>query len=364
MSRYLPEPAFSHGDMPRIGVLLVNLGTPDAPTAPALRRYLAEFLWDPRVVEIPRAIWWFILNLIILPLRPRASAAKYASIWTAEGSPLRVHTERVVAQLKQRLEHRFGGAVVIDYAMRYGRPQVAEAIASLRVLHCDRLLVVPLYPQFAGSTTASVADAVFEALKSRRVVPELRLLRNFHDRPDYIDALAASIREYWAVHGEPDRLVMSFHGVPRRSLDLGDMYHCECHKTGRLLAQRLGLADGRWRVCFQSRFGKAEWLKPYTAPTLVELAEAGVGRVDVVCPGFVADCLETLEEIAMEGREEFLTHGGGEFHYIPCLNDRSDWIDALERMIGEQTSDWLARQPGSAQLAASRAAALGIGAED
>ncbi len=364
MPRYLPEPAFSHGDSPRIGVLLVNLGTPDAATPQALRRYLAEFLWDPRVVEIPRAIWWFILNLIILPLRPRASAAKYASIWSAEGSPLRVHTERVTEILKGRLHNRFGDAVVIDYAMRYGRPSVADAIASLRVLHCDRLLVIPMYPQFAGSTTASVCDAVFDALKARRVVPELRMVRNFHDRPDYIAALAASIREYWAEHGEPDKLVMSFHGVPRRSLDLGDMYHCECHKTGRLVAQRLGLAEGRWKVCFQSRFGKAEWLKPYTAPTLVEMAEAGVGRVDVVCPGFVADCLETLEEIAMEGREEFLEHGGREYHYIPCLNQRGDWVEALERMIGEQTADWRAKQPGTPALAESRAAALAIGAED
>ncbi len=364
MPRYLPEPAFSHGDSPRIGVLLVNLGTPDAATPQALRRYLAEFLWDPRVVEIPRAIWWFILNLIILPLRPRASAAKYASIWSAEGSPLRVHTERVTEILKVRLQNRFDDAVVIDYAMRYGRPNVADAIASLRVLHCDRLLVIPMYPQFAGSTTASVCDAVFDALKSRRVVPELRVLRNFHDRPDYIAALAASIREYWDEHGEPDKLVMSFHGVPRRSLDLGDMYHCECHKTGRLVAQRLGLAEGRWKVCFQSRFGKAEWLKPYTAPSLVEMAEAGVGRVDVVCPGFVADCLETLEEIAMEGREEFLEHGGREYHYIPCLNQREDWIDALEQMIGEQTADWRAKQPGAPALAESRAAALAIGAED
>ncbi|MEY3973881.1 MAG: hypothetical protein RIS59_242, partial [Pseudomonadota bacterium] len=362
--RYLPEPAFSHGDSPRIGVLLVNLGTPDAATPQALRRYLAEFLWDPRVVEIPRAIWWFILNLIILPLRPRASAAKYASIWSAEGSPLRVHTERVTEILKGRLQNRFGDAMVIDYAMRYGRPSVSDAIASLRVLHCDRLLVIPMYPQFAGSTTASVCDAVFDALKARRVVPELRVLRNFHDRPDYIAALAASIREYWDEHGEPDCLMMSFHGVPRRSLDLGDMYHCECHKTGRLVAQRLGLAEGRWKVCFQSRFGKAEWLKPYTAPTLVEMAEAGVGRVDVVCPGFVADCLETLEEIAMEGREEFLEHGGREYHYIPCLNQREDWIDALERMIGEQTADWCAKQPGAQALAESRAAALAIGAED
>lgn len=364
MPRYLPEPAFSHGDSPRIGVLLVNLGTPDAATPQALRRYLAEFLWDPRVVEIPRAIWWFILNLIILPLRPRASAAKYASIWSAEGSPLRVHTERVTEILKGRLQNRFGDAVVIDYAMRYGRPSVSDAIASLRVLHCDRLLVIPMYPQFAGSTTASVCDAVFDALKARRVVPELRVLRNFHDRPDYIAALAASIREYWDEHGEPDKLVMSFHGVPRRSLDLGDMYHCECHKTGRLVAQRLGLAEGRWKVCFQSRFGKAEWLKPYTAPSLVEMAEAGVGRVDVVCPGFVADCLETLEEIAMEGREEFLEHGGREYHYIPCLNQREDWIDALERMIGEQTADWCAKQPGTQALAESRAAALAFGSED
>lgn len=364
MPRYLPEPAFSHGDSPRIGVLLVNLGTPDAATPQALRRYLAEFLWDPRVVEIPRAIWWFILNLIILPLRPRASAAKYASIWSAEGSPLRVHTERVTEILKGRLQNRFGDAMVIDYAMRYGRPSVSDAIASLRVLHCDRLLVIPMYPQFAGSTTASVCDAVFDALKARRVVPELRVLRNFHDRPDYIAALAASIREYWDEHGEPDCLMMSFHGVPRRSLDLGDMYHCECHKTGRLVAQRLGLAEGRWKVCFQSRFGKAEWLKPYTAPTLVEMAEAGVGRVDVVCPGFVADCLETLEEIAMEGREEFLEHGGREYHYIPCLNQREDWIDALERMIGEQTADWCAKQPGAQALAESRAAALAIGADD
>lgn len=313
-------------------ILLVNLGTPDAPTAPALRRYLGQFLWDPRVVEIPRAVWWFVLNGIILNTRPKKSAEKYATVWTPEGSPLKVHTERQAKLLKGLLGQKGRGDVVVDYAMRYGNPAVAEKLDALTAAGARRILVVPLYPQFAASTSASTFDAVAAWTKTRRDLPELAFVRDYHDHPGYLDALAASVREHWQAHGRPgenDKLVLSFHGLPQRCVDRGDPYRAECLRTGQGLRERLGLSEAQCLVTFQSRFGPAQWLQPYTQPTLEALGKAGTERIDILCPGFAADCLETLEEIALECKAAFLGAGGKTYHYIPCLNERDDWIAAL-----------------------------------
>jgi protoporphyrin/coproporphyrin ferrochelatase len=337
--RFDKEPSHDHDSIAKTAVLLVNLGTPDAPTAVAVRRYLKEFLFDPRVVEIPRAVWWMILHGIILPLRSGKSAAKYASIWTKEGSPLKLHTAKQAALLRGYLGER-GQDVVVAYAMRYGSPGVSEVLTKLKEQGCDRTLVLPAYPQYSGTTTASIFDAVFKHFRHVRNVPELRFVKHYHDHDAYIQALGHSVEQYWQTHGRPAKLIMSFHGVPKRTLTLGDPYHCECHKTARLLAAQLRLAPSDYVVTFQSRFGKAEWLQPYTAPTLTKLAKEGVRRVDVICPGFTSDCLETLEEISMEARTEFLTAGGKEFHYIPCLNQTPEWISALAEIAVQHMTGW------------------------
>jgi ferrochelatase len=333
------EPPHTHGTISKTAVLLVNLGTPDAPTASAVRRYLKQFLSDRRVVEIPKFIWWFILNGIILPFRSSKSAAKYALIWRPEGSPLRVHTERQTAALRTRLSER-GHQVVVAHAMRYGQPSISTVLDKFKQDGCDRVLVVPAYPQYSATTTASIFDAVFSHFSNVRNMPELRFIRNYHDHDGYIQALKKSVLAYWDANGTPDKLVMSFHGVPKRTLMLGDPYHCECYKTARLLAHELNLTEDQYLVTFQSRFGKAEWLQPYTAPTLVAMARQGVGRVDVMCPGFISDCLETLEEIAMEVKQGFLQAGGKEFHFIPCLNESPVWIDGLEQIVEQQMIGW------------------------
>lgn len=360
------EPAYTHGAAPATGsrtaVLYCNLGTPDAPTAPALRKYLAEFLGDPRVVEIPRPIWWLILHGIILRVRPKKSAAKYASIWTEEGSPLRVWTEKQAQGLAQVLADR-GHRLVVRHAMRYGSPSVASQLDELKQLGVDRVLVVPAYPQYSGTTTASVFDAVFAWARKARRMHELRFVNHYHDQGSYIDALAASVRAHWKTHAPAEHLVMSFHGVPARTLELGDPYHCECHKTARLLAQTLGLARDRYTVTFQSRFGKARWLEPYTEPTLVAMAQKGTRSVEVICPGFTADCLETLEEIRDEAREAFIAAGGERFEYIACLNDRPDWIEALADVCEQHLAGWNTLQGLDLQaLARSREHALALGA--
>jgi ferrochelatase len=362
---YLKEPEYRHGQQAKTGILLVNLGTPAAPTAQALRPYLKQFLSDPRVVEIPRAVWWLILNGIILNTRPKKSAAKYASVWTADGSPLKVHTEKQAKLLKGWLGEKIAAPLVVDYAMRYGSPSIAAALAAMKAAGCDRILLLPAYPQYAASTTATANDAAFDWLKTVRNQPALRTLRHYHDHPAYIRALAANVRDYWQMHGRPDMLLMSFHGVPRYTLEKGDPYHCECQKTGRLLAEALGLDAKQYRLTFQSRFGRAEWLQPYTDKTLAALGGEGVGRVDVVAPGFTADCLETLEELAMEGRETFLAAGGREFHYIPALNEHPRWIEALGEIALENLGGWVDLQwdrdadEQARQASRQRAAALG-----
>ncbi len=359
------EAAFRHGQPARTAVLLVNLGTPDEPTAPALRRYLAEFLSDPRVVEIPRLVWWFILNGFILPTRPAASAAKYASVWMPEGSPLAVWTRRQAEALDQHLKAG-GHEVLVRHAMRYGNPSVASVLDGLRAEGATRVLVLPLYPQYAAATTASVGDAVMHWALAARRTPELRFIGEYHTEPGYISALVQRLQQHWAEHGRADKLVLSFHGVPERSLHMGDPYHCQCHVTARLLAQQLGLSKDQLVVTFQSRFGKAKWLEPYTEPTLVALAGQGVKRVDVMCPGFVADCLETLEEINQEAREAFLHAGGEQFHYVPCVNDSPVFVQALADLALRHLQGWPTRaQPEEAPaLAAQRERALAMGAKD
>lgn len=332
--------SFRHGTVPRTGILLLNLGTPDAPTPKAVRRYLKEFLSDPRVVEIPRLIWWPILNGIILNVRPAQSARKYASVWTTEGSPLRAHTERQAKLVTGYLSREVRTPFTVAWAMRYGAPSIAEGLTELRNAACDRILVVPLYPQYAASTTATAYDEIARVMLEQRNLPALRTVRSFHRHPGYIAALADSVRRHWAQNGRGDTLLMSFHGLPRYTLEKGDPYFCECHVTGRLLAEALELEDDAWRLSFQSRFGRTEWLRPYTVEVLADLAKAG-RKIDVICPGFVSDCLETLEEIGIEGRDLFLQAGGGSYSLIPCLNENDAWISALTALIREHAGNWL-----------------------
>ena len=339
---FAPEPAYTHGTPERTAVLLVNLGTPDAPTTAAVRRYLAEFLSDPRVVEIPQILWWPILHGIVLRVRPAKSAAKYATVWTDDGSPLLSWTLKQAKLLGGYLGER-GHAVIVRAAMRYGEPSIASAMDALRGEGVTRVLVLPMYPQYAAATTASTIDALGAWLRRARRQPEIRTVMQYHDDPAYIDALAAGVRAHWSREGRSPMLVMSFHGLPARSLELGDPYHCQCHMTARLLAERLALSQDEYRVTFQSRFGKAAWLEPYTEPTLQALAAQGLQRVDVVCPGFTADCLETLEEIAIEGRQLFTAAGGSDYHAIPCLNEDDEWIRALTKLTLRHLQGWPTR---------------------
>ncbi len=361
------EPPFTHGTVPGNAIVLVNLGTPDEPSRKAVRRYLKQFLSDPRVVEIPSKVWWFILNFFILPFRSGQSAAKYRTIWTREGSPLKVHTAKQAALLGKQLAEREHENVKVVMAMRYGSPSLPEVLDQLKAEHVERIVVLPAYPQYSGTTTASVWDAVYAYFGKIRNVPELRLVKHYHDHEGYIEALRERVESYWETHGRGQKLVMSFHGIPKRTLLLGDPYFCECHKTARLLAVALGMGADEYIVTFQSRFGKAEWLQPYTAPTVQELARQGIERVDVICPGFTSDCLETLEEINMEVRHDFEAAGGKEFHYIPCLNDSPAWITGLAEIAEQHLIGWptiltpaqRAAQKRDAQVGAQYAAQLG-----
>jgi ferrochelatase len=333
---------FTHGTRPRSAVLVINLGTPDEPTPKAVRRYLAEFLSDRRVVEIPKLLWSLILYGIILPIRSKKSAAKYASIWTTDGSPLKVWTEKQAKMLQGYLFDR-GWDVEVAWAMRYGNPSIASVIQALAEKGVERILVLPMYPQYSAATTATAYDAVMKQMSKMRNVPELRFIKHYHDHPAYIAALVARWRNHLEQNGQPDQLLLSFHGMPRRTLDLGDPYHCECHKTARLFAEAAGIEPGHMQVTFQSRFGKAAWLQPYTAPTAHAFGKSGLGKLAVMCPGFTADCLETLEEIAQEVRDDFLVAGGKTFDYVSCLNDRPEFIDALATLCEEHGKGWLDR---------------------
>ncbi|HKE45943.1 MAG TPA: ferrochelatase [Steroidobacteraceae bacterium] len=330
MPRYLSPPTTPA--TARVGVLLVNLGSPSAPTPSALRRFLAQMLSDPRLIETPRALWLPILHGVILRIRPRRSAKLYRKIWMPEGSPLIVYAHRLAHGLQNALADIDGGAAVA-VGMSYGEPSIAAGLQSLRERGVERLIVVPLYPQYAGVTTASVFDSVAVELGRWRVVPEVRFIHDYHDAPDYIEALKASVLEHWEKHGRSQQLLMSFHSMPKKLFEKGDPYYTRCQETARLLAQALGLGEKEWGFSFQSRFGYEEWLQPYTAEVVRERAQNGVLKLTVICPGFSLDCLESLEEIAITARESFLEHGGESFDYIPALNDRADHVAVLSRIV-------------------------------
>jgi ferrochelatase len=363
---FLNTPDYSHAAPRKTAVILVNLGTPQAPTAKAVRTYLAEFLGDPRVVEIPRLLWLMILHGIILRVRPAKSAAKYATVWTPAGSPLAVHSAAQADIITGRMK-TIAPDLIVTYAMNYGQPSLKAAVDDLvRTQGVDKLLIVPLFPQYSATTTGSIFDVVCSAIKKLRNPPELRMVKHYHDDPAYISALAAQVRAHWAAHpwaaGAKKMLVMTFHGLPQRNLMLGDPYHCECHKTARLLAQSLGLSQGEFKVTFQSRFGKAKWLQPYTEPTLIEMAKTHE-RVDIFCPGFTGDCLETLEEIAMEAKEAFIHAGGKTYHYIEALNESPMWMDALHALVQRHLQGWDLGIESTAELKARESAALALGAK-
>lgn len=338
MSRFL---AFPEPSKPRkLAILLVNLGTPDAPDKASVRRYLAEFLADPRIVEQPRWLWWLVLNGIILRTRPARSARAYAKVWTAEGSPLQVETTALAARLQSSIACEFGDAIVVRHAMRYGSPSIAETLVELARAGMQRLLVVPLFPQYSATTTASVFDAISKALQRWRRVPELRFVNDYCRESAHIEALGRSVERHWQAHGRSERLLLSFHGIPERYVRNGDPYRGQCEMTTKLLRQRLGMSDAGLLLSYQSRLGREPWLQPYTDGILASLPEQGVRSVDVLCPGFAVDCLETLEEIGMEGRETFIQAGGKTFNYIACLNDSEDQLEAMLALVKRHGAGW------------------------
>lgn len=359
MPQFLGLPEFEHGSAQRLGVLLVNLGTPDAPTPAAVRRFLAEFLWDARVIETPRWLWWLVLHGVILRIRPSRSAHAYQQIWTPAGSPLMLHCRELAASLQTSLASRLGSNVEVTLGMTYGTPSIRSALEQLHRGGVRRLVVLPLYPQYSGTTTASVFDRVTAVLQRWRWLPDLRFIGSYHDDAAYIEAVAASIREYWKSN-ERRHLLFSFHGAPRKYLEAGDPYHCQCLKTARLIGENLGLADGEWTASFQSRLGRGEWLRPYTDELLKKFAQQGPRRVTVVCPGFATDNLETLEEIAIRNRADFLAHGGEAFDYIPALNASAQHVNMLADLVVRESQGW--PQFSSADASASSARARRAGA--
>ncbi|WP_305907483.1 ferrochelatase [Methylomarinum sp. Ch1-1] len=317
----------------KVGVLLVNLGSPDAPTTSRVRRFLREFLGDPRVVNLPRALWWVILNFFVLPFRPRKSARAYREIWTDKGSPLVYYTRQLSDKLAIALD---SDEIHVDYAMRYGKPVLADKLNAFKAQMLDEIIILPLYPQYSSTTTASVYDAVDDVVRPWRHIPSLQFIAEYHDHQAYIAAVAESIKAFWHKHGRNDLLLMSFHGLPAKLTDLGDPYYHHCQKTAALIAERLGLHDTQWKLVFQSRFGKAEWLKPYCLEVLQDLPQQGSKEVDIVCPGFAVDCLETLEEIALANKEEFLAAGGKSYRYIPALNDSDEHVKVMVDLLSRR----------------------------
>tara|TARA_B110000238_G_C16140397_1_gene445919 strand:+ start:4029 stop:5138 length:1110 start_codon:yes stop_codon:yes gene_type:complete len=340
--KYLGKSDYNHASSEKLGVLITNLGTPEAATPSALRKYLGEFLWDPRVVEIPRPLWWLILNLVILRIRPRRSAKTYAKIWTKEGSPLMAHTKSQLAALKKKFIANNLLHIEVDFAMRYGTPSIESALLKMQDKNVTQLLVLPLYPQYSGSTTGSTFDTIAKTFSKLRWIPELRFVNQYPDDEKYISACANRIKHYWLSHQQSQVLLFSFHGLPKRYLLAGDPYHCQCYKTARLIAQQLQLNDDQWKLTFQSRFGREEWLQPYTDKTLEAMAKNKVKSVDVFCPGFSSDCVETLEEIDMLNREIFMDAGGEKFQYIPALNDSEDHIEAIYQLAMNHMQGWSA----------------------
>ena len=326
-----------HDTQAPTGILITNLGTPDAPTPAALRKYLAQFLSDPRVIETPRWLWWFILHGVILRLRPRRSASAYRKVWTEAGSPLLAISQKQCAAIRSALTDNNKQALHIELGMRYGNPSIRSALEKLRNCDIRKLLILPLYPQYSAATTASAFDAVTDVLKTWRLVPQVKMLTGYYDDPGYIEALVESIRSHWAQSGKPDKLLFSFHGLPKAYVLAGDPYEDECRATARLVAGELALDEDLWAISFQSRFGPRKWLQPYTDKLLRKWGKRGIGHVQVICPGFAADCLETLEEIQLQNRDFFLSAGGKKFSYIPALNDRPRHIAALCDIIRAHT---------------------------
>ncbi len=339
------SPEYEHGLPDSLGVLLVNTGTPDAPTPEAVRRYLKQFLSDPRVIELPRWIWWPMLYAYVLRTRPERSAAAYRKIWTDQGSPLLLHSKDIANSLQDKLSSRLSGATHVELGMSYGNPSIEQALESMYPQYIRRLLVLPLYPQYSGPSTGSVFNTVTTALQRRRWVPEMHFINHYHDSAGYISAVAASARDFWDLHGRGERLLFSFHSVPRRMLDKGDPYHCQCQKTARLVADSLELEKGAWQVSFQSRLGREEWLRPYTDDIMKSWGAEKLGKIDVISPGFSADCLETLEEIAIRYAGDFAAAGGGELRYIPALNARDDHVSFLSRLIERNVAGWPEASP-------------------
>ncbi|MDP4529477.1 ferrochelatase [Alkalimonas delamerensis] len=354
--RFTNTKNYQHQQADKIGILVTNLGTPDAPTPAALKRYLKEFLSDPRVVEVPRLLWWLILHGVILRFRPRRSAKAYATVFNEQGSPLLFHTQQQCDAIRQQLQQQGHRNLEVAFAMRYGNPGIQTVLDELFAKGVRKLLVVPLYPQYSASTTASTFDAIAKDFTRRRWLPDFRFVSHYHDFPAFIEAAAQQIETFWQQHGKPQKLILSYHGIPKRYLLNGDPYHCECHKSSRLIAQRLGLDSDEYLTTFQSRFGREEWLTPYTDETLKALPAQGITHVQVFCPGFSADCLETIEEIGEENREYFLTAGGAQYDYIPALNDNPAHIDALCQLIEQNLAHWQVQDDPERQ---GRALALG-----
>ncbi|WP_444997028.1 ferrochelatase [Aliikangiella sp. IMCC44359] len=338
--KYTGNSNFSHKQQSKIGVLLTNLGTPSAATKKALRVYLKEFLSDPRVVEVPRLIWWFVLNLVILNIRPKRSASTYQKIWTERGSPLQFHSKDQADKIRTQLQQHYGQNIVVEYAMRYGQPAISDVINKMMSQGVNKLLVLPLYPQYSGATGGSTFDAIADNFIKRRFLPEFRFINHYHDYSPYIDAVAQKIKRYWSQNGRADKLIFSYHGIPKRYLLNGDPYHCECYKTSRLIAQKLNLKSNDYLTTFQSRFGREEWLKPYTDHTLKALPGQGVKSVQIVCPGFSSDCLETIEEIRIENRDYFIKAGGEKYQYIEALNSDKLHIEALVKLVHQNLTGW------------------------
>ncbi len=361
MPAYFGQADYRHGSPAVAGVLLINLGTPDAPTPKAVRRYLAEFLSDRRIVEAPRWLWWLALHGLILRVRPARSAKLYEKIWTPAGSPLLTGTEALAAALQKAIGQQRPGPIVVRAAMRYGKPAIGEVLREMARAGARRLIVLPLFPQYSGTTSASALDAVGAELARWRWVPDVRFVADYHAEPRYVEALARSVEAHWQSHGRAERLVLSFHGIPQRYVRNGDPYFCQCQATARALRERLDLRDDAVTVCFQSRVGRQAWLAPYTDEVLARLAHDGIRRVQVLCPGFAVDCLETLEEIAIRNREHFVAAGGERLEYIAALNSTDDHVAALTDLILRNGQGWPEFDPAwdGARVAAQRAAAQG-----
>lgn len=334
--KYVNNTFFKHDTPNKIGVLMINLGTPNQATPSALKTYLKQFLSDPRVVEVPRLLWFFILNCFILPFRSKRSAKAYQSVWQENGSPLLIYSKSLVSKVASKLP----GNYVVELGMRYGSPSVEDAVTSLRRKGATQLLIIPLYPQYSATTTASTFDAVAEVFRKLRYVPEMRFINHYHDHPLFIDTLTNSIKQSGETFSETHPLILSYHGIPQRYWDNGDPYPCHCLKTSRLVKEALNLKDDAIKTTFQSRFGREEWVKPYTDETLKLMPETGVKNVTLMCPGFAVDCLETIEEIEQENKDYFMEAGGQSFSYIPCLNDSEQHAEFFVNLIKEETVSW------------------------